>query len=448
MLKRVLVANRGEIAVRIIRSCREMGIETVAVYAEEDADALHTQLADQAICIGRGDVRKSYLNISNVISAALLTGADAVHPGYGFLSENATFARTLQNVGLIFIGPEADLIDRMGDKARARQTMIEAGVPVVPGSVGTIDHMSDAREEALRIGFPVLVKAASGGGGRGMRISMDEADFQEAFSQARSEAEIAFGDGAVYIEKFVQKPRHVEVQILADHHGNVIHLGERDCSMQRRNQKVVEEAPAPGLTPEVRAGLHEAAVKAAQYVNYRSAGTLEFLLAPDGKFYFIEMNTRVQVEHPVSELITGVDIIAEQIRIAAGEPLQYRQEDICFRGHAMECRINAEDPARNFMPSPGLIEELHLPGGFGVRVDGAIYQGLTISSRFDSMLAKLIVHGTTRDEAIARMRRALSEFVITGPKTKSEFQLKLTGLKEFQEGQIHTGLIMEKNWSE
>lgn len=448
MLKKILVANRGEIAVRIIRSCRELGIQTVALYAEEDREALHTQLADQAICVGCGDVRKSYLNIPNVISAALLSGADGVHPGYGFLSENAAFARTLIQAGLTFIGPDPDIIDRMGDKANARKTMMEAGVPVVPGSEGTISDLDEARSEAARIGYPVLIKAASGGGGRGMRVADSEEEFAHAFNQARSEAEISFGDGSVYLEKFVRRPRHVEVQILADRHGNVIHLGERDCSMQRRNQKVVEEAPAPGLDEKTRQSLHEAAVRAARYVGYQNAGTLEFLLAPDGNFYFIEMNTRIQVEHPVSELISGVDIVAEQIRVASGEPLSYVQEDICFNGHAMECRINAEDPSRNFMPSPGTISELHIPGGYGVRVDGAIYQGLTIPSRFDSMLAKLIVHGRTREETIARMRRALGEFVITGPATNIEFQLKLTGSEDFMAGKLHTGLIMEKNWSE
>ncbi len=447
MFKKILVANRGEIAVRIIRCCREMGIKTVAVYAEEDRDALHTQLADEVVCVGKGDVRNSYLNIPNIISAARITGAEAVHPGYGFLSENASFARTLEDCGIVFIGPKADIIDRMGDKSNARQAMMQAGVPVVPGSKEEIESVEKGIEIAEEIGFPVLIKASSGGGGRGMRIANAKEEFKDAYHAAKSEAEIAFGNGGVYVEKFVNRPRHIEVQILADAYGNVVHLGERDCSLQRRNQKVLEEAPASCLSDEQRASLHHEAVKAASSVGYQNAGTLEFIF--DGeKFYFIEMNTRVQVEHPVSEIVSSVDIIAWQIRIAAGERLTFTQEDICIRGHAIECRINAENPKLNFMPSPGTIETLHLPGGYGVRLDGAIYQGIVIPSRFDSMLAKVIVHGNDRQEAIKRMQRALAEFIIEGIETNIEFQLKLVTNPDFIENKIHTGWIGEQNWSE
>ncbi len=447
MFQKILIANRGEIAVRIIRCCRELGIKTVAIYAEEDRDALHTQLADELVCVGKGDVRNSYLNIPNIISAARITGAEAVHPGYGFLSENASFARTLEECGIVFIGPKADLIDQMGDKSNARQAMMNAGVPVVPGSKQEIDSFAEGIDVAKSIGFPVLIKASSGGGGRGMRVSWQEEDFKDAYHAAKSEAEIAFGHGGVYVEKFIRNPRHIEVQILGDAYGHIIHLGERDCSLQRRNQKVLEEAPAACLTEEQRVALHEAALQAARFVQYQNAGTLEFIF--DGTaFYFIEMNTRVQVEHPVSEMISSVDIIAWQIRIAAGEVLTIRQEDICFSGHAIECRINAENPKMNFMPSPGTIETLHLPGGYGVRIDGALYQGITIPSRFDSLLAKVIVRGNTREEAIKRMQRALAEFIIEGIETNIEFQLKLVTNKDFMEGNIHTGWIQEKNWSE
>ena len=447
MFNKILVANRGEIAVRIIRCCRELGIKTVAVYAEEDRDALHTQLADEVVCVGKGDVRNSYLNIPNIISAARITGAEAVHPGYGFLSENASFARTLEDCGIVFIGPKADVIDRMGDKSNARQAMMQAGVPVVPGSKEEIETFEKGIEIAEQIGFPVLIKASSGGGGRGMRIAHAKEEFKDAYHAAKSEAEIAFGNGGVYVEKFVDKPRHIEVQILADAYGNVIHLGERDCSLQRRNQKVLEEAPATCLSDTQRAALHEAAIKAASFVGYQNAGTLEFIF--DGEnFYFIEMNTRVQVEHPVSEIVSSVDIIGWQIRIAAGEKLTLKQEDIRIKGHAIECRINAENPKMNFMPSPGTIKTLHLPGGYGVRLDGAIYQGIVIPSRFDSMLAKVIVHGEDRQEAIKRMQRALAEFIIEGIETNIEFQLKLVTNPDFIENKIHTGWIGEQDWSE
>ncbi|QRN85113.1 acetyl-CoA carboxylase biotin carboxylase subunit [Clostridia bacterium] len=447
MFNKILVANRGEIAVRIIRCCRELGIKTVAVYAEEDREALHTQLADEVVCVGKGDVRNSYLNIPNIISAARITGAEAVHPGYGFLSENASFAKTLEDCGIVFIGPKADIIDRMGDKSNARQAMMQANVPVVPGSKEEIETFEEGIEIAREIGFPVLIKASSGGGGRGMRIANTKEEFKDAYHAAKSEAEIAFGNGGVYVEKFITNPRHIEVQILADAYGNVIHLGERDCSLQRRNQKVLEEAPAACLSDEQRSALHEVSVKAAASVRYQSAGTLEFIF--DGEnFYFIEMNTRVQVEHPVSEIVSSIDIIAWQIRIAAGERLSVKQEDICIRGHAIECRINAENPKLNFMPSPGTIDTLHLPGGYGVRIDGAIYQGVVIPSRFDSLLAKVIVHGKDRQEAIKRMQRALAEFIVEGVDTNIEFQLKLVTNPDFIKNNIHTGWIGEQNWSE
>lgn len=447
MFNKILVANRGEIAVRIIRCCRELGIKTVAVYAEEDREALHTQLADEVICIGQGDVRNSYLNIPNIISAARITGAEAVHPGYGFLSENASFAKTLEDCGIVFIGPKAEIIDRMGDKSNARQAMMQAKVPVVPGSKEEIESFEEGIEIAKEIGFPVLIKASSGGGGRGMRIANSKEDFKDAYHAAKSEAEIAFGNGGVYVEKFINKPRHIEVQILADAYGNVIHLGERDCSLQRRNQKVLEEAPAACLSEQQRSELHKVSVKAAASVGYQSAGTIEFIF--DGeKFYFIEMNTRVQVEHPVSEMVSSVDIIGWQIRIAAGERLSVRQEDVHIKGHAIECRINAENPKMNFMPSPGTIDTLHLPGGYGVRIDGAIYQGVVIPSRFDSLLAKVIVHGKDRHEAIKRMQRALAEFIVEGVDTNIEFQLKLVTNPDFIENKIHTGWIGEQNWSE
>lgn len=447
MFTKILVANRGEIAVRIIRACRELGIKTVAIYAEEDREALHTQLADEIICVGRGDVRKSYLNVPNIISAALISQAQAVHPGYGFLSENADFARALEEVGLSFIGPSSGLIEKMGDKSRARQAMIQAKVPVVPGSQGEIDNLEEGHKIAQEIGYPVLIKASSGGGGRGMRLAHSPEDFKEAFHQARTEADLSFGNAAVYLEKLIEKPRHIEVQILADKKGHVIHLGERDCSLQRRNQKVLEEAPASILTDKQRDRLHQAALRAAQAVGYVSAGTLEFVF--DGQdFYFIEMNTRVQVEHPVSEMVTTVDIISWQIKIAAGLELDIKQEDVLVKGHAIECRINAENPAQNFMPSPGQIHTLHLPGGYGVRVDGALYQDMVVPSRFDSLLAKVIVWGKDRPSAIRRMQGALAELVIEGIDTNIEFALTLLGSEDFTKNQVHTKWIEEKGWSD
>lgn len=447
MFGKILVANRGEIAVRIIRTCRELGIPSVAVYAREDEDALHTQMADEVVCVGEGDLRNSYLNIPNLIMAARMTGADAVHPGYGFLSENASFARALEESQIAFIGPQSSLIETMGDKARARQAMSDAGIPVVPGTREEIASFGEAEEAAAGIGYPILIKASSGGGGRGMRLAADPGELRDAYSQARTEAKIAFGHDGVYLERFLRHPRHLEVQVLGDHHGNVIHLGERDCSLQRRNQKVLEEAPADCLDGAQRSALHSLAMRAARTLGYRNAGTLEFLY--DGeKFYFIEMNTRIQVEHPVTEMITGVDLVAWQIRVAAGEELSIRQEDISFSGHAIECRINAEDPDNHFLPSPGTIEVLHLPGGYGVRLDGALYQGLCVPSRFDSLLAKVIVHGTDRREAIRRMQRALAEFVVEGIQTNIEFQLRLIRSEGFQTNDVDTGYILARERGE
>jgi acetyl-CoA carboxylase biotin carboxylase subunit len=438
----ILVANRGEVALRVIRACREMGIETVAVFSEADKDSLPVAMADKAVCIGPAPAIQSYLSMPNIISAALMSGAQAIHPGYGFLAENAAFARACADSGLTFIGPSPDAIERMGDKAVARETMANAGVPTVPGSDGAVESYEEALRFAQQVGFPVLIKASAGGGGKGMRVAEDTESLEKNLQAAKTEAAAAFGNDAVYIEKYLARPRHVEIQVLADTHGNAVYLFERDCSIQRRHQKLVEEAPSPALTPELRAQMGEAALKAVRAVDYVNAGTVEFLLAEDGSFFFMEMNTRVQVEHPVTEQITGVDIIKEQIRIAAGEPMKHRtQDEIRLTGHAIEFRINAEDPAHGFRPNPGLIEVFSAPGGFGVRVDSHVFSGYRVPPTYDSLLAKLVVWGETRDEAVARARRALDEFIIVGIPTTIPFHQAVVELPAFQSGDIYTDFI-------
>lgn len=441
MIKKILIANRGEIAVRIIRACKEMGIKTVSVYSEADEDSLHVHYADEAICIGPAPASKSYLNIKSIISAALVTGADAIHPGYGFLSENPKLVDICNMHGIKFIGPKKEHIEKMGNKSEARATMMKAGVPVVPGMEMGTTNADIAFKEAKKIGYPVMIKASSGGGGRGMRIVYDEKDFIESFNMAKSESKVAFDDENMYVEKFIEKPRHIEVQILADEHGNVVYLGDRDCTMQRRNQKMIEEAPAVIISDKLRQKMGKSAVKAAKYVGYQNAGTIEFLLDKDEKYYFIEMNTRVQVEHTVTEMITNIDIIRSQIEIANGEKLKFTQKDIKLNGHAIECRINAENPKQNFRPSPGEIEDLIIPGGNGTRVDTFIYTGYTIPANYDSMIGKLIVWDKTRDEAIRRMKRALEEFWIIGIDNNIEFQISLLEEKKFKNNDIYTSFI-------
>ncbi|MFE5322900.1 acetyl-CoA carboxylase biotin carboxylase subunit [Paenibacillus sp. NPDC056579] len=441
--QKILIANRGEIAVRIIRACQELGISTVAVYSEADRDALHVRLADEAYCIGPTLSKDSYLNLTNILSVATLTETDAIHPGYGFLAENADFADICESCNITFIGPSADAISRMGDKSVAKQTMKEANVPVIPGSDGLVEDMEEAIRLGREIGYPVIIKATAGGGGKGIRIAENEEMLIQQITTAQQEAQKAFGNSGVYLEKYLTGMKHVEIQILADKHGNVVHLGERDCSIQRRRQKLVEEAPCPILTPEIRQAMGEAAVRAALAVNYSGAGTLEFLLGPDGKFYFMEMNTRIQVEHPVTELITGIDIIKEMIHVAEGEPLSFTQDEVQINGWAIECRINAEDSTRNFMPSAGQIQFYLPPGGFGVRVDSAAYPGYTISPHYDSMIAKLIVWGKDRDEAILRMKRALSEFTIEGIHSTIPFHLKLMEHKKFIAGDFDIKFLEE-----
>ena len=435
MLKKVLIANRGEIALRVLRACREMGIATVAVHSEADKDSLHVKLADESVCIGPAPSPQSYLHIPSIIAAAEVTGADAIHPGYGFLAENANFAEQVENSGFVFIGPRADTIRLMGDKVSAKKAMIEAGVPCVPGSDGALPNdPSEILKTADKVGFPVIIKASGGGGGRGMRVVEKKEDLLKAVEMTRAEAEAAFGNPMVYMERFLQRPRHVEIQVLADEHGNAIYLGERDCSMQRRHQKIIEEAPAPFITPAQRKKIGEACVAACKRIGYRGAGTFEFLYE-DGEFFFIEMNTRVQVEHPVTELITGVDIVQEQLRVAAGLPLQYTQKDIVIEGHAFECRINAEDPY-TFIPSPGVIESCHLPGGFGIRVDSHIYQGYRIPPNYDSLIGKICVHGKTREQAMAKMRVAMAELAITGIKTNADLHRDLFRDPGFSDGGV------------
>ena len=435
MLKKVLIANRGEIALRVLRACREMGIATVAVHSEADKDSLHVKLADESVCIGPAPSPQSYLNIPAIIAAAEVTGADAVHPGYGFLAENANFAEQVEQSGFIFIGPRADTIRLMGDKVSAKQAMQEAGVPCVPGSDGALpDDPETIIKTAAEVGYPVIIKASGGGGGRGMRVVEREEDLIKSVEMTKAEAGAAFGNPMVYMERYLQRPRHVEIQVLADEHGNAIYLGERDCSMQRRHQKVIEEAPAPGITAKEREKIGKACVEACKRIGYRGAGTFEFLYE-GGEFFFIEMNTRVQVEHPVTELISGVDIVQEQLRVAAGEKLQYKQKDIVLEGHAFECRINAEDPY-NFIPSPGLIESCHLPGGFGIRVDSHIYQGYRIPPNYDSLIGKICVHGKTREQAMAKMRVAMAELAITGIKTNADLHRDLFRDPGFADGGV------------
>ncbi|MDY4833643.1 MAG: acetyl-CoA carboxylase biotin carboxylase subunit [Frisingicoccus sp.] len=441
MINKVLIANRGEIAVRIIRACREMGIETVAVYSEADASALHVQLADEAVCIGPSASKDSYLNMENIISATVISGADAIHPGFGFLSENARFAEMCRQCHITFIGPSPELIHRMGNKSEARKTMMEAGVPVVPGTKEPVFEAAEGKKIADAMGYPVMIKASSGGGGKGMRIAASSEEFEEKFRLAQMESVSSFNDDTMYIEKYIEAPRHIEFQILGDAYGHVIHLGERDCSIQRRHQKVLEESPSPAMTEELRKKMGDTAIRAAKAVGYESAGTIEFLLDKNENFYFMEMNTRIQVEHPVTESVTNVDLIKSQIRIASGEALNIRQEDVVFKGHAIECRINAENPEKNFRPSPGKINHLHLPGGKGIRVDTAVYAGYTIPPYYDSMIAKVIVLGKSRNEAIKKMKSALSEFIVGGIDTNVDFQMEIMNNARFQSGDFSTDFI-------
>jgi len=432
MIEKVLIANRGEIALRILRACREMGVQTVAVHSTADVDAMHVRLADESVCIGPPQAQLSYLSIPAILSAATISGADAIHPGYGFLSENADFAAMVEEHGFTFIGPSSDHIKLMGDKIAAKQAVMDAGIPVVPGSDGAVKDARQALEIAKGIGFPVIIKATAGGGGRGMKVAKTEADLKEAFETASAEAASVFGNGAVYIEKFLGTPRHIEVQILADHHGNVVHLGERDCSLQRRHQKVLEEAPSPALNSSQRTEIGEIVARAIEKIGYRSVGTIEFLYE-DGGFYFIEMNTRLQVEHPVTEMICGIDLVREMIRVAGGAPLGFDQDDIKFSGHSIECRINAENP-ETFMPSPGEITDYHAPGGLGVRVDSGLYAGYSVPPHYDSMISKLIVHGTNRNECLMRLRRALDEYVIDGIETSIPLHQRLMAESDFVNG--------------
>ena len=434
MIRKLLIANRGEIAVRIIRACREMGIATVAVYSEADKESLHTQLADEAICIGPGPSSQSYLNMERIMSATLVSGADAIHPGFGFLSENAKFAEFCEQCNVTFVGPDSKVIRSLGNKQIARNTMVAAGVPVIPGTDKPVMDVETGEQEAEKIGYPVIIKAALGGGGKGMRTAYKPEEFALAFQTAQKEAQMAFGDGTMYIEHFVEHPRHIEFQILADSQGHVIHLGERDCSIQRNHQKMIEESPSAAVSDELRKKMGEAAVKAAKAAHYVNAGTIEFLLEKNEKFYFMEMNTRIQVEHPVTEWVTGLDLIKEQLKIASGMPLSITQEEVNIQGHAIECRINAENPWKRFRPSPGTITDLHLPGGQGVRVDTDIYAGYTIPPYYDSMLAKLIVHGNDREEAIAKMQSALGEVIIDGIDTNIDYQFAILGDPDYQAG--------------
>ena len=443
MFSKILIANRGEIAVRIIRACRAMDIKTVAIYSTADANSLHKYMADESICIGPPAPRESYLNVTAIIAAAKGVGADAIHPGYGFLSENITLAKLCRENGIVFIGPEADVIDKMGNKSQARKTMMDAGVPVVPGTRNPLYSAEEALEVAREIGWPIMIKASSGGGGKGMRVSLSEADFTDAFGIAQRESMSSFGDNTMYMERYVSSPRHVEIQIMADSFGNVVTLGERDCSLQRNHQKVIEESPSPFITDEVRKAMSLAAKKAAQAVSYTSAGTIEFLVDDKMNFFFMEMNTRIQVEHPVTEMVTHTDLIQEMISVAAGKKLSFEQDDVVVRGHAIECRINAERPAKNFMPSPGTISQMHLPGGNGVRVDTAAYDGYVVSPYYDSLIAKIIVHGATRTEAIAKMRTAVEEMVVVGVYTNLDFQYALMENETFIAGECDTGFIDE-----
>ena len=452
MIKKVLIANRGEIAVRIIRACRNMGILSVAIYSKEDKDSLHIKLADQSICIGEGPARNSYLNKESIITAALNVGADAIHPGYGFLSENSEFVKMCEENGINFIGPTAKVIDRMGNKSQARKTMMDAGVPVVPGTKEPIYDVESGMKAAENIGYPVMVKASSGGGGKGMRVVKDRNGFEFLFNVAQRESINAFGDDTMYIEKFIEDPRHIEIQVIADNFGNVVALGERDCSVQRNHQKLVEESPSPAISPEIREALNKYAILAAKAVNYTNAGTIEFIMGADGSYYFMEMNTRIQVEHPITEMITNVDLVQQQIKIAAGEELPFTQEDISFSGHAIECRLNAENPFEGFRPSPGKVTFLHQPvGGMGVRIESALYTGYQIPPFYDSMLTKLIAHGKTREEAILRMKRMLFELVVEGVDTNQEFVEDLLDSSAFKRGDYTTAYVESqflKHWNQ
>lgn len=444
MLKKVLIANRGEIAVRIIRACREMGIHTVAIYSEADRNALHKTLADESVCIGPAPSNKSYLNIKAILEAACLTGADSIHPGFGFLSENANFAKMCEEIGIKFIGPKHELIELLGNKSKAKETMKNAGVPVVPGSDGLISSKEQAIELAKQIKYPVILKASAGGGGRGIRIAYNENELKKEYDIVKQEAKVSFNDDSLYMEKFIENPRHVEIQILADEHGDCIHLGDRDCSVQRRNQKIMEETPSSFISNKTREKMGKIAVEAVKKIGYSNAGTIEFLVDKNKDFYFMEMNTRVQVEHPITEAVTGIDIIKEQIKIASGEQLQYVQKDIKINGHSLEVRINAENPDKNFMPCPGTITGLHLPGGNGIRVDTAIYEGYTVPQNYDSMLAKIIVHGKDREESIAKMKSAIAELVIDGIDTNRDFIYKILENKNFITNNYDTSFIKKE----
>lgn len=441
MISKVLIANRGEIAVRVIRACRNLGLRSVAVYSKEDSDSLHVQLADQRVCIGEGPAKSSYLNMERIIMAAVKVGADAIHPGFGFLSENSEFVRKCEAYGLTFIGPTADVIDKMGNKSQARTTMMEAGVPVVPGTKEPVYDAKEGAGLAEEIGYPVMIKASSGGGGKGMRVANSADEFEFQFNIAQQESANAFGDDTMYIERFVRNPRHVEIQIMADTFGNVVALGERDCSVQRNHQKLIEESPSPAIDEATRQKMNEYAVLAARTVGYTNAGTIEYIVDPKGGFYFMEMNTRIQVEHGVTEMVTGTDLIIEQIRVAQGEALSFKQEDIAIRGHAIECRINAEIPSMNFMPSPGVVQHIHLPAGNGVRVDSALYGGYRIPSEYDSMIAKIIVHAPDRAAALRKMSGALDETVILGVETNLDFQYQIIKNPVFAAGEADTGFI-------
>ncbi len=441
MFGKILVANRGEIAVRIIRACREMGIKTVAIYSEADRESLHAQLADEAICIGPAPSGQSYLNIERILAATVATKAEAIHPGFGFLSENARFAELCEKCNIAFIGPSAQIINKMGNKSEARKTMMEAGVPVVPGGKEPVTTLEEARDLVKEIGFPVMIKASSGGGGKGMRISRSLEDFDANFQNAQMESIKGFSDDTMYMERYIEKPRHIEFQIMADKHGNVVHMGERDCSIQRRHQKVLEESPSVAISDQLRKEMGEVAVRAAKAVKYENAGTIEFLLDIDKNFYFMEMNTRIQVEHPVTEMVSGLDLIKEQIYVASGEVLSVKQEEIMLEGHSIECRINAENPSKNFMPCPGKITNIHLPGGNGIRIDTHLYSGYKVPANYDSMLMKLIVHGKNREEAMAKMRSALGELVIEGIETNIDFQFEILCHEAYHEGDTDTHFI-------
>ncbi len=444
MLKKVLIANRGEIAVRIIRACREMGIRTVAVYSEVDKNALHVKLADEAVCIGPAPSAKSYLNMKTILETACLTGADSIHPGFGFLSENAKFAKLCEQMGIKFIGPDYRLIDLLGNKSVAKDTMKKAGVPVVPGSDGLINSKEEAIKLAEEMKYPVILKASAGGGGRGIRVAYSKEELDKEYDIVKQEAKISFNDDSLYLEKFIENPRHVEIQILGDEHGNAIHLGERDCSVQRRNQKVLEETPSAILKEETRKKMGEASVKAVKEIGYANAGTIEYLVDKNNDFYFMEMNTRIQVEHPVTEMVTGIDLIKEQIKVASGLELTYKQEDITFKGHSLEARINAENPDKNFMPCAGTVTGLHLPGGNGIRIDTAIYAGYSIPPTYDSMIAKVIVHGKDRNESLAKMKSVISELVVEGVTTNADFILKILDNENFKNNKYDTSFIAKE----